>query len=172
MCAFGALVFLVVLDFDGPPARSEIGSSVTVLLGACLPLLYSAMDWLPWNTPGKGLVGIRIQADCPLRSAVVKRWFIKGVPFLLGAAVGVLGLVQALSEPGPMLSRENYFNEAGVYALFAGFVWWLIASVVTFGELRQTVPDLLAGTRLVSHRPLPVRRGFEPVPVVAGFEQR
>jgi uncharacterized RDD family membrane protein YckC len=161
--AFVALIILAILDYDGSPARSAIGDALFLFAGACLPLLYSALDGLPGNTPGKRMAGIRIDAPPPAHWALAKRWLAKGLPLLLVVPVSLLGLAQAEFEPGPGLSHPNYFNAAGVYLLIGGYVWWLVASIVTFGELRQTVPDLVAGTWGVTQRALPEQRGFEPI---------
>lgn len=167
VCALVALIILVILDYDGPPARDEIGNALFLFAGACLPLFYSALDALPGNTPGKRIAGIRIDGPPPAHLALAKRWLAKGLPLLLVVPVSLLGLAQAEFEPGPGLSRPNHFNAAGAYLLVAGYVWWLVASIVTLGELRQTVPDLVAGTWLVTQRALPEQRGFEPIVTAA-----
>jgi len=153
-------MFSVNLLFEGwvTGGYRAVGDWIMLMIASATPLLYSGLDVMVGGTPGKLLMKVTIAGPARLKRALLRRWAIKGAPFMLAL------VLSTLSAPFGLLGTGSAFEGwmAGVtLCLLVGFSWWLIASAVD-GK-GQTWADWMAGTRLCLPGTCEGTTGFEPV---------
>ena len=160
---FGCLctaAFSVNLLFDElfPPEYRASGDWIVLAVAAATPLLYSGLDVMVGGTPGKLLMGVTIVGPAPVWRARLRRWGIKGAPFILAV---VLSILCALFWPEVSGSAFGGWSGSVMLLLIAAFSWWLIASAMD--RKGQTLVDWMVGTRLCVRPKVKRLSGFEPV---------